>query len=181
MSGNINIVDLYRRYLPRLRGMLHLLFYRAIYKKVGSRLYIGQYVYIKNKTNIKFGKDITIPSYCYIDPIDLEVGDNTWLGVRAFICGVVKIGNNVAIGPGVAIPGASHKITPTSIKIMENQLILTGTTIGDDVWIGANAIILDGVTIGTGAVIGAGSVVTKNVEDYAIYAGVPAKKIGIRD
>ena len=52
--------------------------------------------------------------------------------------------------------------------------------IGNDVWIGYGVAITEGVTIGDGAVIGAGSLVNKNIEPYAIYAGVPAKKIGMR-
>lgn len=51
------------------------------------------------------------------------------------------------------------------------------TIIGNDVWIGANAIIIQGVKIGNGAVIGAGSIVTKDVGDYEIVAGNPAKVI----
>ncbi|GAB3932153.1 hypothetical protein GCM10028827_30120 [Mucilaginibacter myungsuensis] len=50
-------------------------------------------------------------------------------------------------------------------------------SIGNDVWIGSNAIIMDGVTIGNGAVIAANSVVTKDVGDYEIVGGVPAKLI----
>ena len=49
--------------------------------------------------------------------------------------------------------------------------------IGHDVWIGHGAIILPGISIGHGAVIAAGAVVTKNVEPYAVVAGVPAKRI----
>ena len=52
--------------------------------------------------------------------------------------------------------------------------------IGNDVWIGNNVSIIEGVTIGDGAVIAAGAVVTKDVEAYGIYAGVPAKKIRSR-
>ncbi|MCR5106557.1 MAG: CatB-related O-acetyltransferase [Lachnospiraceae bacterium] len=52
--------------------------------------------------------------------------------------------------------------------------------IGNDVWIGYGAMIFEGVTIGDGAVIGAGSLVNRPVEPYAVYAGVPAKKIGMR-
>lgn len=53
-------------------------------------------------------------------------------------------------------------------------------TIGNDVWIGAKAIIVSGVKIGDGAVIGAGAIVTKDLPDYAIAVGVPAKIIKYR-
>ena len=52
--------------------------------------------------------------------------------------------------------------------------------IKNDVWIGANVVIMPGITIGNGAIIGAGAVVTKNVQDYEIVAGVPAKHIKFR-
>lgn len=52
--------------------------------------------------------------------------------------------------------------------------------IRNDVWIGANSVIMPGVTIGNGAIIGAGAIVTRNVPDYAIVAGVPAKIIKYR-
>lgn len=54
------------------------------------------------------------------------------------------------------------------------------TIIKNDVWIGCNAIILSGVTIGNGAVIGAGAVVVKDVPDYAVVAGNPARIIRYR-
>lgn len=54
------------------------------------------------------------------------------------------------------------------------------TVIGNDVWIGCDVTIISGVSVGNGAVIGAGAVVTKDIPDYEIWAGVPAKKIGER-
>ena len=54
------------------------------------------------------------------------------------------------------------------------------TKIGNDVWIGQNVLIKEGVSVGNGAVIGAGSIVTKDVCEYSIVAGVPAKKIASR-
>jgi lipopolysaccharide transport system ATP-binding protein len=66
-------------------------------------------------------------------------------------------------------------------NIKRNNLSSKGNIIiGNDVWIGQNAIIMSGINIGDGAVIGAGSVVTKNVENYEVVAGNPAKHIKYR-
>ena len=54
------------------------------------------------------------------------------------------------------------------------------TVIGHDVWIGERAMVRQGVSIGTGAVVGMGSVVTRDVEPYAVVAGVPARTIRLR-
>jgi serine acetyltransferase len=65
--------------------------------------------------------------------------------------------------------------------VREERRKRTRIEIGNDVWIGQNAIILSGVNkIGDGAVIGAGSIVTKDVPDFAIVAGNPAKVIRCR-
>ena len=53
--------------------------------------------------------------------------------------------------------------------------------IGNDVWIGMRVIIMPGIKVGNGVVIGAGAVVTKDVPDYAIVGGIPAKIIGERN
>ncbi len=65
-------------------------------------------------------------------------------------------------------------------EIFNNHIASKKTKIGNDVWIGQNAVIMAGVKIGDGAVIGSGAVVTKDIPDYAIAVGVPAKVIKYR-
>lgn len=93
----------------------------------------------------------------------------------------VYIGKNVSIAPYCTLVTCSSANNGTSINqipyVAETLTKMASITIEDNVWIGANVTILPGVTIGTHSVIGAGSVVTKDVDPFCIYAGVPAKKI----
>ncbi len=93
----------------------------------------------------------------------------------------VIIGKNVSIAPNVVCICESNANNGREINMfsyVRDKISCTGNIyIEDEVWIGANVTILPGITIGKCAVIGAGSVVTKNVEPYGVYAGVPARKI----
>lgn len=74
--------------------------------------------------------------------------------------------------------GIKNYIQPVlSLRVAEAGVSTSPITINDDVWIGANAVIAAGVTIGKHCVIGAGSVVTKDVPDYSVAVGNPAKVI----
>ena len=92
------------------------------------------------------------------------------------------IGNHVSIAPNVTIildsePNNSPLLC--SVPYVRDHLIRQGQriTIEDDVWIGASVTILPGVTLKKGSIIGAGSVVTKDTEEFSVYAGVPARKL----
>jgi len=111
----------------------------------------------------------------------IEIGDNSGLGVRCWI-GAAVIGNDVMIGPDVVVLSASHKFDRTDIPMcQQGGEPLRPVYIGDDVWIGTWAIILPGRKIGKGAIIGAGAVVTKDVPEYAIVGGNPARVIRYRN
>ncbi|MFH0846039.1 MAG: acyltransferase [Patescibacteria group bacterium] len=169
----------YSKNKQKLYGLFFYFLNKNKFEKIELPITLFNNTFIRNKNKIKFGKNITIYHNCFISPIELTVGDNCDLGVNNFICGKVKIGNNVSIGPNVNIPGANHNIKTTeSIKTSGNEM--KGTIIKDEVWIGGNSSILDGVTIEKGAVIGAGSVVTKDIPEYAIAVGAPAKVVGFR-
>jgi len=87
----------------------------------------------------------------------------------------IRTGDDISIGPEAAILTLGHD--PQSPDFVDRG---GEVTIGDHVWIGYRALVLPGVSIGEGAVVGAGAVVTRDVEPFAIVAGVPARKIGER-
>jgi acetyltransferase-like isoleucine patch superfamily enzyme len=162
-----------------LNGFLYYIFNFYKFKKIKYPFIKFDRSFIRNKGNIIFGTNITVGYNCFISPLSLEVGDNCWLGVNNFICGKVTIGNDVLLGPNVSIPGSGH-IVDTNLSPVKSGSKMNGTIIKDFVWIGSNCTILDGVCIGKGAVIAANSVVNKDVPDYAIMGGAPAKILKYR-
>lgn len=134
----------------------------------------------RKKNKFKTGIDVSIGKNTFISD-DTEIGNYTYIGgnsdvTRAKIGNFVSIASNVSIGPG---EHPVNKIS-TSHYFMENtyaQMVEKDCIIGNDVWIGVNSVIRRGVTIGNGAIIGANSYVNKDVPDFAIVAGSPAKLI----
>ena len=114
--------------------------------------------------NIFLGKNVHIQRHVYI-----------WAGPHSQIF----IGDNTIIGPGSFITSDNHGVKKDQL-IRDQHGAEKSIQIGSDVWMGAYSIVLPGVQIGDGAVIAAGSVVTKNVENYSIVGGVPAKQLGER-
>ena len=113
---------------------------------------------------------------------ELEIGENVGIAANAFIAvrGKVKIGSNTIIGPGVSIHSENHNFQELDTPIRLQGATRKGVTIGEDCWIGSKAVILDGVNIGNHVIVAAGAVVNKDVPDYAIVGGVPAKIIKMR-
>ncbi len=112
----------------------------------------------------------------------IQIGDNSSIGLNAILDGGIKIGNSVMMGQNCAILTTNHRFDRLDIPMNEQGCSeVRPVVIGDDVWIGMYVIILPGVHIGNGAIVGAGSVVTKDVPDYAIVGGNPAKLIRFRE
>ena len=95
--------------------------------------------------------------------------------------GPLTIGTDVMMGPEVVILTNSHKYDKCDIPMNKQGSYVLPVVIGNDVWIGTRAIILPCVKIGNGVIIGTGTVVTKDVPDYAVVGGVPAKIIRLRN
>lgn len=128
----------------------------------------------------KSGKKLRVKSDAEISP-NCVVGFDSELGTRCMIQSNVNIGNNVIMGPDVKIYSRNHKFDSLEIPIQKQGKNYYKTKVGNDVWLGANVIITAGCKIGNHVIIAAGSVVTKDVPDYAIVGGVPAKIIKYRN
>lgn len=141
----------------------------------------------KGLKNVIFEGKNGVPDQCFFSG-KISVGYATTLGINNYYSGEIYIGKYCQIGAYVAMHSTNHPINYLStyinknlfdgelINLKENNKI----TIGNDVWIGHNVIIVGHVSIGNGAILAAGSVITKDVPNYAIVAGVPAKVIKYR-
>lgn len=137
--------------------------YNAIYEKSSlNNVVLGNFSYIARHSNIT---QTTIGNFC-------SIGSNCQIGL-----GRHPTSKFVSTHPSFYSTLKQCGYTFAKRGCFEEFLPIE---IGNDVWIGSNVIIMDGIHIGDGAIIGANSVVTKDVPDYAIVGGVPAKIIKYR-
>ena len=134
------------------------LFYSMARIKIGHQTKINMFQHFIAPSKIRIGSNSHINRYCFLDGR-----------------GGINIGNNVSISYKSALITGSHDIHSSSFPVK-----LAPIVIADNVWLGFGVTILQGVRIGKGAVVCAGAVVTKDIPDYSIVAGVPAKIIGTR-
>ncbi|MEP5255638.1 MAG: acyltransferase [Winogradskyella arenosi] len=108
----------------------------------------------------------------------IKIGHNTFIGEPCkFNCSSkIIIGNDCFIASNSTFVDTGHAYNKNE-KISDQPVLTSEIIIKEDVWIGTSCKILSGVTIGKGAVIAAGAVVNKNVPDYEVWVGVPAKFI----
>lgn len=126
------------------------------------------------------GKNINIEKGAKFSKL-VELGDNSGLGINCNIMGKCVIGKDVMMGPDCVVYTRNHKTDDVTIPMCRQGFEEAKPVyIGDDVWIGGRVTILPGVHIGNGSIVGTGAVVTKDVPDYAVVGGVPAKVLKYR-
>lgn len=133
-----------------------------------KKIYIGDDINISNRISLYANNNglIKINNGCSINiNVLIDAAEN----------GSIIIGKNVLIGPNVVLRASNHNFKDLSIPIKFQGHSGGKIVICDDVWIGANATILPNVYIGKGSIIGAGAVVIRNIPEYSICVGVPAK------
>jgi acetyltransferase-like isoleucine patch superfamily enzyme len=154
--------------------------------KLSGQLKFGKNINLGDYSNIR-GKNVIIENNVFVHENVLirsneriKIGSGTTINRNCCVLAKVDIGNNCSIAPNVVIVGSTHLYDNPLINIKEQGCELLRIVIEEDVWIGANSTILGGITIGKGSVVAAGSVVNKDVENFTVVGGVPAKILKYR-
>jgi len=155
---------------------------------MGKEYFVHESSYIDEQ--VKIGKGTKIWHFCHVQK-GAEIGENCSLGQNVNIANNVKIGNNVRIQNNVSVYEGVElednvfcgpSCVFTNVKTPRAHYPVHGiydkTFIKNGASLGANSTVVCGHTVGRSAMVAAGAVVTKNVKDYALVAGVPARQIG---
>lgn len=182
---------------------------KHLFRETGKGLILGRGLIVRHPKKISFGDNVAIDDYVLLDgggsgeqgvhlgngviisrncvvqgkTGHLVLGDRVDVGCNTVFSSVagISIGDSTIIAGNCYLGGGRYYHGDREVAIMDQGGYSRGPlTIGEHSWVGAGATILDGVSVGRGVIVGAGSVVTKDVEDFSIIAGVPAKVIGSR-
>lgn len=151
--------------------------------KLGNNVYIGSHVHITSGSNLTLNDDVQIRPHCdlFAGGNGLTIGKRCDIGTRNRIDGDVTLGEAVLLGPDNYISSEDHCYEDVAKAVMDqgtysphknghNRLV-----IGEGSWIGSHCAIVGDVHIGRHCVIGANSVVTRDIPDYCVVAGAPAR------
>jgi acetyltransferase-like isoleucine patch superfamily enzyme len=156
---------------------------------LGDRVAIDDYVMLDaggtGENGLVLAEGVTISRNSVIQgkvgPV--TIGSHTDIGCNCVLTSTagIFIGQSVLIASNCYLGGGRYRTERLDLPPMDQGLYSRGPVrIGDHVWLGAGVVILDGVSVGKGSIVGAGSVVTKNIPEYVIAAGNPARIMGER-
>jgi len=155
------------------------------FARLGKGVIIEPGVLAFHPEKIQLGDDVYVGHYTILKGYyrnKMVIGSGTWIGQQCFLhsAGGLIIGRNVGVGPAVKIITSFHADDGRHVPILHSRIEFAPVMIEDNCDIGIGAIVLPGVTIGRGAQVGAGAVVSRNVEPFAVVAGVPASVLRMR-
>lgn len=150
------------RFLGKIAKKIRYILCKNIFKKCGKNVNINR--------RAKFGNGYNI-----------EIGDNSDLGINCIVPNNIIIGNDVMMAPNCFILPAMHNFGRTDIPMRAQGSYIAGPTIiEDDVWIGRNVMMTPQRHIKKGSIIAMGCVLTKDFPEYSIVGGNPSKLIRSR-
>lgn len=145
--------------------------------EIGSGSRIWHLAQIREEAAL--GRNCTIGRGAYVGP-GVVVGDNVKLQNHALVYEPARLGDGVFIGPAAVLTNDEYPraVTPDGRLKSGADWTAVGVTIGEGAAIGARAVCVAPVTVGRWSLVAAGAVVTKDVPDFALVVGVPARRIG---
>lgn len=153
--------------------------YAILFRPTPTRLFRKWRNLLLRMFGAKIGNCTTVcPSVRIREPWNLEIGDWTILSDRVECYNVdrVCVGSRVVVSPDAFLCTASHDISSPNFELVTAPVLL-----GDDCWVSSRAIVMPGRKIGAGAVVAAGAVVTKDVPEWTVVGGNPAKFLKKRE
>ncbi|MBI1797989.1 MAG: hypothetical protein HYR74_13190 [Candidatus Eisenbacteria bacterium] len=154
---------------------------------IGDRVMIDDLAVLDAKgerSRIRLGNDILIGRNTILSCNDavIEMDDLISIGPFCFFAskGGIRLGSGVSIGSGTHLMAGGHVSEDPDAPVLTQGRTALGIAVEDNVWIGSGVKVLDGVTIGRGSIVSAGSIVSKDVPEYSIVMGNPARVIGKR-
>lgn len=194
-----SIVWEHRTYRPRMGCLCrtHSGGWRLAWAEPGARVLGGSNVFLGRRCrllrgaqlsagqgNIRVGEGSFIGRYAVVQALggSIEIGSHSGIGDFCSVYGQggLTIGDDVLMASGVRIMTEEHFLDSGHSAVARANSKARATHVRDGSWLAANCVVLAGVTVGRGAVVAAGAVVTRDVPDYAVVAGVPARLIRYR-
>jgi acetyltransferase-like isoleucine patch superfamily enzyme len=161
--------------------MMRRVLMRTLCKRVGNDLQVGPNVVLKHPETFEFGDCVFIGAQTMIqgrfDGV-CKIGSHVWIGPQAYFdARDLILEDYVGWGPGAKVLGSVHTGSPITEPIITTGLVIKPVRVGLGADVGMNASILPGVHVGAHSIVGAGAVVSRDVPEYAIVAGVPARVV----
>lgn len=200
------LVMLFCSAVPGALGLfLRSLFYPCLLGACGHNVNFGANVVLRHPHKIKIGDNVIIDDNCLLDAKGRDnegicIGSGVYLGRNSilsckngdiilgervnigFTCEVfsgsrVEIGNDTLVAAYCYFVGGDHAVDDMKEAPTAQGSRSHGIKTGPNCWFGAGVIVLDGITVGSNCIVGAGAVVTRDVPDYAVSIGIPARQV----
>ncbi len=191
-------------YVPGALGLLlRSKLYPCLLGRCGRGVVFGTGVVLRHPHKVFIGDNVVVDDHCVLDAKGhsnrgIEIGSGVFIGRNTILScknGDISLGDGanlgfnceifsgakVLVGPRVMLAaytyliGGGHASESAERAPLEQARTALGITVGEGAWLGAGVLVMDGLRVGEQALVGAGAVVTRDVEPYAVAAGVPAR------